>query len=352
MIGNHYSNLGPSNQVRGDEGPGAREKVQRERGNSGTFITTLYINPETGIRFYEVDSQRFDSRKVFHINAETGDKIKEYSNLQESLRAIRHRRQGRHQADTTSPYDGTAHQMISDDGRQATYDAKNKQKLPGTLFSDVGRHVEPRRSHLARPASGRRRPLLRERHRRLLRDHLPPQQPRRSGHTDGLHRPLRQELQQCLLERADRSPTATATVTDTFCELSGGLDVATHEFTHGVTDFTSGLVYQDESGALNEAFSDILGNSSEFFAEERPRPSRPDWQIGEDIYLPDGKRLPQHGRPGEDGDPDHYSERYTGKATTAAFISTPASPTTPTTCSSMAARTPGRGAATTTPARS
>ena len=80
VVGNHYSNLQPSNAVKVTKAQ-ARDKVQRERGNSGTFIVTLFINPETGIRFYEVDSQRFDSRKVFHINAETGAKIREYDNL-------------------------------------------------------------------------------------------------------------------------------------------------------------------------------------------------------------------------------------------------------------------------------
>ena len=99
VVGNHYSNLSPSNQVRLSKA-GAREKVQRVRGNSGKFITTLYINPKTGVRFYEVDSQRFDSRKVFHINAETGGKIKEYRQPPGGAGA-RHRRKGRHQADST-----------------------------------------------------------------------------------------------------------------------------------------------------------------------------------------------------------------------------------------------------------
>jgi bacillolysin/neutral peptidase B len=37
------------------------------------------------------------------------------------------------------------------------------------------------------------------------------------------------------------------------------LDVIAHELTHGVTERTSQLVYRDQSGALNESFSDILG---------------------------------------------------------------------------------------------
>ena len=52
-----------------------------------------------------------------------------------------------------------------------------------------------------------------------------------------------------------------------FRELSGGLDVVAHEHMHGVTDCTSNLIYQDESGALNESSSDIFGNSAEFYAQ-------------------------------------------------------------------------------------
>ncbi|MBL9006632.1 MAG: M4 family metallopeptidase [Myxococcales bacterium] len=42
-------------------------------------------------------------------------------------------------------------------------------------------------------------------------------------------------------------------------DLAKALDVTGHEVAHAVTGSTSGLVYQDESGALNEAMSDIHG---------------------------------------------------------------------------------------------
>lgn len=41
------------------------------------------------------------------------------------------------------------------------------------------------------------------------------------------------------------------------------IDVCSHEVTHGVTQHTAGLVYQYESGALNESFSDIFGKAVE-----------------------------------------------------------------------------------------
>ncbi|OYD56812.1 flagellar biosynthesis protein FlgM [Fictibacillus aquaticus] len=55
--------------------------------------------------------------------------------------------------------------------------------------------------------------------------------------------------------------------------LSAGLDVAAHEMTHGVTTNTSNLQYRFESGALNEAFSDIFGA----LIDDN------DWEVGEDI---------------------------------------------------------------------
>ena len=44
-----------------------------------------------------------------------------------------------------------------------------------------------------------------------------------------------------------------------FKPLAGGLDVAAHEMTHGVTQYTANLEYQNQSGALNESISDVFG---------------------------------------------------------------------------------------------
>lgn len=53
------------------------------------------------------------------------------------------------------------------------------------------------------------------------------------------------------------------------------LDVVGHEITHGVTGATAGLIYSYESGALNEAFSDIFG-----FCIERDTTGKENWVIG------------------------------------------------------------------------
>lgn len=99
--------------------------------------------------------------------------------------------------------------------------------------------------------------------------------------------------------------------------LAGSLDVVGHELTHGVTESTSRLIYRNESGALNEAFSDIMGTSIEFFyaaSGDLGRP--PDYVMGGDTVrgvlpgVPNGIR--SMANPGLLGDPDHYSRRYLG----------------------------------------
>ncbi|WP_066307511.1 M4 family metallopeptidase [Bacillus sp. FJAT-29814] len=61
--------------------------------------------------------------------------------------------------------------------------------------------------------------------------------------------------------------------------LSAGLDVAAHEMTHGVITHTANLVYQNQSGALNESFADIFGALVD----------DDDWEMGEDIMAPAAK---------------------------------------------------------------
>ncbi len=56
------------------------------------------------------------------------------------------------------------------------------------------------------------------------------------------------------------------------------LDISGHEFTHGVTNRTAKLLYEGESGALSESFSDIFGTMIERFA----RGGVLNWTIGED----------------------------------------------------------------------
>ena len=92
---------------------------------------------------------------------------------------------------------------------------------------------------------------------------------------------------------------------------AGALDIVAHELTHGVTEYSSNLIYENESGALNEAFSDMMGAAAEFFFQERGSGNlRSDWLVGEDVIRPGGLRSMSN--PAAYGDPDHYAVRFTG----------------------------------------
>ncbi|MCW3124564.1 MAG: C-terminal target protein [Bacteroidetes bacterium] len=60
------------------------------------------------------------------------------------------------------------------------------------------------------------------------------------------------------------------------------LDITGHEISHGLTQFTANLNYQNESGAMNEAFSDIMGTAVEYYGDS----TRANWLVGEDIGAP------------------------------------------------------------------
>ena len=109
----------------------------------------------------------------------------------------------------------------------------------------------------------------------------------------------------------------------TFAAFSGALDVVVHELTHGVTQYTWDGIYAGESGALNEAFSDIMATGAEFFHEPAGHGrQRADYFLGEDLsFAFDPPRLAVRSMEDpalfcseviEGCDPDHYSLRYRG----------------------------------------
>lgn len=84
------------------------------------------------------------------------------------------------------------------------------------------------------------------------------------------------------------------------------LDITGHEISHGLTERTSNLDYQDESGALNESFSDIFGAAVEWFADS----TQANWLLAEDIGTP----FRSFSNPNTYNDPDTYTGTnwYTG----------------------------------------
>ena len=79
------------------------------------------------------------------------------------------------------------------------------------------------------------------------------------------------------------------------------LDIAAHEMTHGVTQNSAGLIYRNEWGALNESFSDIFAQTTEFYGT----PQDFNYRIGEKITV-DSLGIRSMSDPKSMGDPDTY----------------------------------------------
>ncbi len=92
--------------------------------------------------------------------------------------------------------------------------------------------------------------------------------------------------------------------------LGDALDVVAHELTHAVTTNTANLAYQNESGALNEAWSDIMGASVEAYSDGAV--SANTWKLGEATWTPgtSGDALRYMNDPATDGSStDYYPDR-------------------------------------------
>jgi Zn-dependent metalloprotease len=95
-------------------------------------------------------------------------------------------------------------------------------------------------------------------------------------------------------------------------------DVVGHELSHGVTEFTSGLFYYYQSGAINESLSDVFGEYADLTYNTATDDDSAGvrWYLGED--LPDGVFSPggelrdmkdptRFGDPDRMGSPNYYS---------------------------------------------
>ena len=60
-----------------------------------------------------------------------------------------------------------------------------------------------------------------------------------------------------------------------FCSGTVTDDITAHEIGHGITQFTSGLIYQNQPGQLNESYSDIWGELVDLFNGDTAFPGPP-----------------------------------------------------------------------------
>src|SRR5438128_11800601 len=68
--------------------------------------------------------------------------------------------------------------------------------------------------------------------------------------------------------------------------LTKAIDVIGHELTHGVTQYTAGLEYHTQPGALNESISDVFGSLVKQYSLGQTA-EQADWQLGEGTLVPE-----------------------------------------------------------------
>ncbi|MEZ2389278.1 M4 family metallopeptidase [bacterium RCC_150] len=71
-----------------------------------------------------------------------------------------------------------------------------------------------------------------------------------------------------------------------FQRFTKSLSVIGHELAHGVTQFTAGLSYRNQAGALNESMSDVFGVLVEQYAKKQSAADA-SWLIGEGLFTDD-----------------------------------------------------------------
>ncbi|MER2536061.1 MAG: M4 family metallopeptidase [Rhizobiaceae bacterium] len=109
-----------------------------------------------------------------------------------------------------------------------------------------------------------------------------------------------------------------------FLRFTKSLDVVAHELTHGVITHSSNLVYQDEPGALNESFADVM-SAIVVQWDRKQSVDEADWLMGNELMGPalggtarafrvfdEGKAYENHPVLGTDRQPKHIRDKYTG----------------------------------------
>lgn len=300
VIGAAYPNLLSTNSVvLSAEQAQAVAATAADR-NTQVF-TTLMIDPTTGRYFYRVDSRGFDSRWFTWVDAETSAVSNHYDGMAHGS-GTGVLGDTKNWTDLTT-FSGGTWRMVSANGRLKTNDGLNRTGLPGTLAMDSNDMWDtPGASSPGQPA--------------LVDAHF------YANVTDTYFQtthgfnwlvPYSQGMVSTAHYKRNYNNAGwngTQMVYGdgdgvTFIAFSGDLDVVGHELSHGVTEATSNLIYQNESGALNEAFSDMMGTSIEYSY------GTGNWTIGEDI-TPGTDGIRDMSDPTRDGDPSHYADRYTG----------------------------------------
>lgn len=323
VIGTRYPNLRPINAVRRSARV-AELTVASELGATAARSTRLVLDPQTGRYLYQIESRGFSSRWFHFVDAQTGAVVRSFNAIDsgegtgvkgdtKDLTNLTTFHAGGH------GFGGPHYDLISSDVRQVTYDAENGDSV---LFPAADADDSWDLETTGGESPGQLALGDAQYYANVTDDYFQSVFGLDWIDDCGYLAMLSAAHFDTALNNAFWNGTFTVYGDGDGLfrrEYSGGLDIVAHENAHGVTECTSGLIYADESGALNEAFSDIIGSSAEFFAAEPDtsncrkatgQTSCADWWIGEDIDLtsdavPGFRNMAD---PEEDGLPDHYAE--------------------------------------------
>ena len=319
VIGAHYPDLRPTSTSRTSQGQAVRVAT-RLHGSPGSETADLRIDPRNGRLFYSVDQIRRAKRWVTWIDAQTGNVKNTFNALTEGEGiGVKNDTKQFETVQVGGVYelrnaDGNGPATIGDAAR-VTEDAGNRQVESGPVMTDADDIWDLTRTTYTSP--DQRPGVDAHYYAGVVDDYYVDTFGRNSIDDAGLEIVSVVHFARNYCNAFWNGEQMTYGDGDgrDCLPLSGGLDVVGHELTHGVTEFTSNLIYENESGALNESFSDMMGNSMEFFAAQSGSDpaATPDWRIGEDV-ITDTAGFRNMGDPQEFADPDHYSERLTGTA--------------------------------------
>jgi Zn-dependent metalloprotease len=326
VIGAHFPSIQPTNEVNLTSAQ-ARERAAQDHGSAGIRDVRLRLNPNSGRHFYQVETNRGDSRWIHWIDTGSGVILNKFNALTDSAwgYGTLHSNDNPDVKDLTSltTLSSGSYFLLSQDGRQETH---NQGSTNRPFLGPIATDSDDAWDIIGRVSPGQQALVDAHYYAAVTDAYLS------SVHSydwiaeataaNGL---TTMEVQAHFFRNYNNAFWNGDYVA--FGDGDGGsyaeftsLDVVGHELAHGVTEFTSNLVYQNESGALNEAFSDIIGTSLEFYAEaagKEPSALRePDFLIGEDFDLRGDTEpgIRNMADPGEDGDPSHYADRYTGSS--------------------------------------
>ncbi|MGI8900571.1 MAG: M4 family metallopeptidase, partial [Nocardioides sp.] len=297
----------------------ARDVAESKIGTRGQWTTTLRLDPRDGRLFYEVDSIRDASRPIRWVNADNGNIIKSFNALAhgEGIGVKGDKKSPLLTTRTAKNNGSNSYVLRSEDSRYATYTANNSTKRASLMTDDddIWDFNLPQLTGISQ-APG----VDAHYYAKVVDDFYGDTFGRNSIDDEGLPiiSVVHWDKNYCNAFWNGAYMTYGDGFGDTCLPLSGGLDVDGHELTHGVTEYTSDLIYENESGAPNEAFIDMMGNTIEFYADENKLDpaATPDFRIGEDVINsanPATAGFRNMGEPGEFNDPDHVVDKYTGE---------------------------------------